>query len=408
MSTATRAESTATRAESTATRAESTILDRTWIVDSDTHVTEPADVWSERVPRRFRDSVPKFERNEKGQDVWSLEGEHFYTVGVTAMAGWRDVFPNSPATLDECHPASYDAAARVKYMDDNGIWAQVIYPNVAGFGSQRFLQIKDDELKLICVRAYNDWLRDWVSVDPKRYVTVISTPFWDIDATIAEVERGIDSGHKGVLFTGEPSRFGLPHLGDPHWDPLWSLAQEAQLPIHFHIGSGDTASTFTPDRLAAHGSAATYAYSSVSLFLGNGKQIADLLTSGVLPRFPDLKFVSVESGIGFIPFVLEAVDYSYLEGRKDRTSQWDLMPSEYFARQVYSCFWFEQYAPTHMFDTIPVDNVLFETDFPHPTCLYGNIRERVAESLGAQSEAVQRKILCDNAAKLYRLDVPAR
>ena len=400
--------STAAEVERTPAEVERTILDRTWIVDSDTHVTEPPDVWSERVPRRYRDSVPKFERNAQGQDVWSLEGEHFYTVGVTAMAGYRDVFPNSPATLDECHPASYDAAARVEYMDANGIWAQVIYPNVAGFGSQRFLQIKDDELKLICVRAYNDWLRDWVSVDPRRYVTVISTPFWDLDATLAEVERGIAAGHKGVLFTGEPSRFGLPHLGDPHWDPLWSLAQEARLPIHFHIGSGDTTSTFTPDRLAAHGSAATYAYSSVSLFLGNGKQIADLLTCGVLPRFPDLKFVSVESGIGFIPFVLEAVDYSYLEGRKDRTSQWDLMPSEYFARQVYSCFWFEQYAPTHMFDTIPVDNVLFETDFPHPTCLYGNIRERVSESLGAQTEAIQRKILCDNAAKLYRLDVPAR
>src|SRR5437870_2112478 len=96
---AAKVESKAAKVESKAARVErgAHILDHTWIVDSDTHVTEPADVWSERVPRRYRESVPKFERNAQGQDVWSLEGEHFYTVGVTAFAGWRDVFPNSPS-----------------------------------------------------------------------------------------------------------------------------------------------------------------------------------------------------------------------------------------------------------------------------------------------------------------------
>lgn len=373
------------------------------IIDTDTHVTEPGDVWVDRVPKRYRDQVPHMVRSAEGKDVWELDGEQFYTVGVTATAGWGDVFPNSPPTLEDCHPGSYDSKARVEYMDSCGIRAQVLYPNVAGFGSQRFLRINDDELKLVCVRAYNDWQRDWVSVAPERFITNIATPFWDLDATLAEVRRGIEAGHKGILFTGEPHRFGLPHLGDRHWDPLWSLAQEARLPVHFHIGSGNTDAAFTPTRTAAHGSAATYAYSSVSLFLGNGVQIADLLTSGVLPRFPDLKFVSVESGIGFIPFLLEAIDYSYLEGRKDRTSEWELMPSEYFARQVYACFWFETYAPQHMLDRIPVENILFETDFPHPTCLYGTIDGRIEQSMRGLPPETQRKILWENAEKLYQL-----
>jgi len=376
------------------------------IVDADTHLTEPPDVWTSRVPRRLVEHVPHVERNVDGKDVWVLDGQSFYTIGMTATAGWDKPFPDGPPTYDECHPASYDASARLRYMDEVGIWAQVLYPNVAGFGSQRFLSIPDDELKLVCVRAYNDFLRDWASADHRRLITIMTTPFWDVDAAVVEVQRCADAGHRGILFTGEPQRFGLPHLGERHWDALWSVAQEAGLPVHFHIGSGDTASSFTPVRIAAHGSAATYAYTSVEMFLKNGLQVADLLTSGVLPRFPELRFVSVESGIGWIPFVLEAVDHSYLEARPGRSTEWELLPSEYFARQVYACYWFETAAPTHLLDEIPVDNVLFETDFPHPTCLYGNVRERIEASLSGVDDDVRRKILFANGARLYGIAEP--
>jgi predicted TIM-barrel fold metal-dependent hydrolase len=176
--------------------------------------------------------------------------------------------------------------------------------------------------------------------------------------------------------------------------------------VHFHIGSGDFATSFTAERVAVAGSAAAYAFTSVEMFMGNGIQVADLLLSGVLPRFPDLRCVSVESGIGWIPFVLEATDYSYLEGCPGRQGHWELLPSEYFRRQVYTCYWFEQYAPQHMLDAIPVDRILFETDFPHPTCLYGNVAERIDAGLRDQPEDVRRKILWDNAADLYRIEGP--
>jgi len=144
------------------------------------------------------------------------------------------------------------------------------------------------------------------------------------------------------------------------------------------------------------------------MFLKNGLQVADLLTSGVLPRFPDLRFVSVESGIGWIPFVLEATDHGYLAGRIDRTCEWDLLPSEYFRRQVYACYWFETVAPARLLEDIPVDRILFETDFPHPTCLYGNVREQIDASLAAASPEARRRILWSNAAELYGIDEPAR
>ncbi len=378
------------------------------IIDVDTHVTEPADLFSARVPARFRDQVPEVRLDERGREHWFLGAESFSAVGMTAVAGWPEPFPNGPATIEQCHPAAYDSSARLALMDEEGIWAQVMYPNVAGFGAQRFLRLGDPDLMLACVRAYNDFQTDWSSVDARRLLPITSTPFWDIDAAVAEVERCRDLGHKGVLFTGEPQRFGLPFLGDRHWDPLWEVCQEAALPISFHIGSGDASAGFTPERTKVHGVPGTYCYASISMFLTNGMQITDLLLSGVLPRFPSLKFVSVESGIGFLPFVLEACDYSFLEaGGFAQAPNFDMLPSEYFKRQVYGCFWFEQTAPKKLLAEIGVDNVLFETDFPHPTCLYGDVRERVEASLGSLDPVTRHKLLWANAAALYRVEGPS-
>jgi len=326
-------------------------------------------------------------------------------VGLTATAGWNEPFPHGPATYEQCHPASYDAKARLELMDANGIWAQVLYPNVGGFGNQVFLRADDDELKLACVQAYNDFQRDWVEPDPRRFVTMISTPFWDIDATVAEIERGASMGHRGILFTGEPQSFGLPLLGDRHWDPLWSVARETGLPVHFHIGSGDLSKAMPMARSEAIGPASSYAYMSISLFMMNGIQVVDLLLSGVLSRFPEVRFVSVESGIGWIPFVLEACDYHVTQADVEGRDFFTELPSESFARQVYSCFWFEDAAPNHMMELLPADRLLFETDFPHPTCLYPENREHVAKVLGQLDANTRRRVLQDNAADLYRIPV---
>lgn len=378
------------------------------IIDADSHITEPADVWTARVPSKYRDEVPHVVRDGK-MDTWVLNGERLSIVGVTAPAGWPTFPPEYPPTYADCHPGAYRADARLSYMDEAGIWAQVLYPNVGGFGSQNFLKLKDDELKLLCVTAYNDFLLEWSSADLRRLLPVVATPFWDIDATVHEIERCIPRGARGILFTGEPQRYDLPVLGDPHWNPLWEIARDAGLPIHFHIGNaGDTLEAASPQRYAHHGVNAAQAYTAVNLFMKNGVQCADLITSGVLNRYPELKFVSVESGIGWLPFMLEATDYSWLgafrPGRQ-RTAE-DVLPSELFRQSVYVTYWFESMAPHHLLDVIPTDNVLFETDFPHTTCLFGNIQETIDAGLSDVTSTVRRKILWENAAALYRIEAP--
>jgi predicted TIM-barrel fold metal-dependent hydrolase len=235
----------------------------------------------------------------------------------------------------------------------------------------------------------------------------MATPFWDVEASVKEIERCAKLGHKGVLFSGEPQSHKMPILASPHWNPIWAAAQASDLSISFHIGAGTFDDGFTPERMQVMGAGAMNGFTAISLFLDNGKQLTDLLFSGVLPRYPDLKFLSVESGIGFIPFILEAADYTFEYGNvRKQQPMFELKPSEYFHRQVYGCYIFEEHAPHDLLGKIGTDNVMFETDYPHPVCLYGNVREKIDAALGDASPEVRHKVLWENAAKLYKIEKP--
>jgi uncharacterized protein len=378
------------------------------IIDVDTHVTETPDLWTSRAPARMRDQVPRVQSEPDGSLRWVVgQSQGFASVGLTATAG-RGSLKHPPKTYEEMHPGAYDAKARLKYMDEMGIWAMVMYPNVGGFGAQQFLKLKDSELMLTCVQIYNDWQTEWASADSRRLLPITSIPFWDVVAAAKEVRRCAAMGHRGILFTGEPQYYGLPLLGDRHWDPLWEAAVELDLPLSFHIGSGDMAEGLTRERIKAYGRMAAFTELSVDIFLRNGLQLNDLLMSGVLARYPQIKFVSVESGIGWIPFALEAMDYQFRGNSvTEEHPEFDRLPSEYFARNVYACYWFEQVAPRRLIDKIGPDNVLFETDFPHPTSLYGaEVHARIKSGLSDCEESVRRKILWDNGQKLYKVAPP--
>jgi predicted TIM-barrel fold metal-dependent hydrolase len=379
------------------------------IIDADTHLTEPRDVWTSRVSSKWKDRAPHVERDpDTGDEVWVVDGQRATSVGMTAVAGWRDPFPAFPPTYEESHPGAYDAKARLSYMDGLGIWAAVLYPNVGGFGNQAFLQIEEPEFKLECVRAYNDFLVEWVSADPRRLIPVMATPFWDVAETVAEIERCAALGHRGVLFTGEPQNFGLPFLADRRWDPVWAAAQDAGLPISFHIGSGDMGDDWGPERSEIETFSAAAARGGSRLFLHNGAHILDLLFSGILARFPKLKFVSVESGVGWVPFILQSADYQFttLNVRAERPDL-EMLPSEYFHRQVYACCWFEKIASDHVLEWVHADRIMFETDFPHPTSIYAqDVPATIEAGMAGLPEATRRQILWDNAAALYGVESP--
>ena len=254
-------------------------------------------------------------------------------------------------------------------MDEYGIYAQILYPNVGGFGSGNFLELEERPLMLDCIRAYNDFLSEWSSADPQRLIPIMTMPFWDVDACVAEMQRSAKLGHKGVLMTNQPHVFGFPAITDPHWNPLWESAQELDLPINFHIGSGDLLTTIE-EATVHNGKQAAGSKNAVLFFLDNSVAVLDVILSGICHRYPKLKFVSVESGIGWVPFVLEAADWQWNNsGAIYEHPEMDLLPSEYFKRQVYACFWFEEASAVKAIEQIGSENVLYETDYPHPTSM---------------------------------------
>ena len=383
-----------------------------WFIDADTHITEPGDVWTSRLPQKFQEQAPHMVRTDEGVDLWRFgDRERAIPVGATAVAGWKDPFPSIPRNLDECPPASYDAKARLDYMDEIGAWAMALYPNIGGFGSETFLGLGDPELMLACVRAYNDWLLEWISPDPRRFIPVMATPFWDVDAAVDEIQRCARRGHKAILFTSAPQDFDMPFLGDPHWNRIWDVAQDVDLPISLHIGSGDFQDQLMqPGRFAAHGIGASTVSGSMSILLANGIQLMDVVMSGILPRNPKLRLVSVESGIGWLPFVKEALNhgYHYANVRGERP-EFTREPGDYIREQVWACTFFEEFATNHYLDEVGHDRVLFETDYPHPICLYGDeVRAKIDAAFGNLPKAVQRRVLFDNAAELYGVEAPDR
>jgi predicted TIM-barrel fold metal-dependent hydrolase len=383
-----------------------------WFIDADTHVTEPPDVWTSRLPQKFQDDAPRMIRTDDGVDFWKFgRTAKPIPVGATAVAGWKAPFPSIPKNLDECPPAAYDAKARLEYMDEIGAWAMALYPNVGGFGSESFLGLDDPELMISCVRAYNDWLIEWIEPDPSRFIPVMATPFWDVDAAVKEIHRCREMGHKSILFTAAPQDFGMPIIGDPHWNPIWQAAQDVDLPVSLHIGSGDfTDQLMNPERFKHHGIGPSTVSGSMSILMANAIQLMDFVMSGVLPRNPGLKIASVESGIGWLPFVKEALDHGFeYTNTSTEKPEFTKHPSDYIREQVWACTFFEEFASNNFLDEIGADRVMFETDYPHPVCLYGSeVRDKIDAAFGALPEATRKRVLFDNAAELYGVEAPDR
>lgn len=389
------------------------IAERYNVIDVDTHIIEPPDLWSSRVSKKWGDLVPHVKIDKRGIERWYMGEERLPAAGSVAQAGWKDFPPSFPPTLAEADPASWKAEHRLKRMDQYGIHTQVLYPNLLGFQCESFMKMEDRALGLECVRAYNDFLAEWCSIAPERLVPVMWLPFWDLEASVEEVKRAAKIGHRGVIFGSDFSAVGLPVIGHPHWDPLLAAVQDADLTLNFHIGFA--AKTSEEQRLYQKKVANekhTFVKESTLMFMGNARAIADVVLSGVCERFPRLKFVSVESGASWLPFLVESLDWQWKNSGAAATFPERKLPSEYFRRQVYGSFWFESALLKQTLAMFP-DNIMFETDFPHPTSLSpgpasssGIPSDVIEANLAGISEDLLAKVLHDNAAKLYHLKSP--
>jgi uncharacterized protein len=346
------------------------------------------------------------------RDRWVVGGRKLTSVANWAVAGWSDYPPEHPPTVDDADPAAFQADARIERMDQYGIWCQALYPNLLAFSTHAFMAISDPALRLECVRAYNDHLVDFASIDPRRFVLLTALPFWDVEESVKEIERCAANGHHGVLFIAKPQKMGMPRLAEDHWKPIFEALESMKLSVNFHTGFADFSEDEFRAMLSRRADRRDYARMSSNIMLNNAEAIADVIMSGVCMNYPSIKFVSVESGFGWVPAFVESMDWQWLNSGAAKAHPEMEMPSFYFRRQIMGMFWFEHEAVRRIMDIYP-DNLMFETDFPHPTSLSPgpassakNPRETIAEVFDGIPEDITRKVLWENAAALYGLEAP--
>jgi predicted TIM-barrel fold metal-dependent hydrolase len=388
-------------------------------VSLDDHVIEPPDTWSSRLPARYRDVGPRVEELPVG--TAELDGGRFRERPGTEgplVSFWRyeDLFmsvkrlstavgfPGVPITLDgvryeEIRPGCWQPGPRLADMDLNWTEASLCFPNFPRFCGQTFAEAADKELALLCVRAYNDWMvEEWCGGSGGRLLPLCLVPLWDADAAVAEVERNAARGVRAIAFSEIPAYLGLPSVHSGYWDKFFATCAATQTIVCLHIGSGTKMPRTSDD-----------APDAVSVSMGFGNcvgSLADFIFSGVLQRNPNLKLVYSEGQIGWIPFFLERADDIW-ETHRGWSLDLDAVPeppSTYYYRQVYGCF-FKDFHGVESIGRVGVDNVTFETDYPHADSTWPDTKalaEDMFRDLDAEST---RKVVRGNAIELLGLDL---
>jgi predicted TIM-barrel fold metal-dependent hydrolase len=380
------------------------------VIDADSHWCEAPDLFTKRAPAAFRDRVPRVE-DVDGQSMWVFDGQpvgRFSAGGVIGRDGTKESAHRAlfEWTHDDVHVGAWDPDVRLGVLDECGIDAQIIFPSTIGLGGQDLGTAGDPALRRLAIEIYNDAMAEIQADSGNRLLPLPLMPAWDVDACVREAKRVAALGARGVNMTSDPQDLGGPDLANRAWDPFWEVCSELELPVHFHIGASVTGMTFYGQYpWESHPDNTKLAIGGTLLFIGNARVVTNLILSGMFDRYPKLKMVSVESGVGWIPFILEALDYEMSENAPQELSLMAKLPSEYFKTNLYATFWFENNRNKlpDLIEAVGEDNILFETDFPHPTCLYPSPLQSVEAKMGTLTPEARRKIFGENARKLYRL-----
>jgi predicted TIM-barrel fold metal-dependent hydrolase len=378
--------------------------ERTKVMSADDHLIEPPHLWVDRVPAKHRDDCPRIVEVD-GRQAWLYEGELTYIPmgSCRPLPGHSEAgYPPAPGTarFDEIRPGCYDPVERLKDMDVDGVWGQLCFPNYARFAGHRFfLGVKDQELGLACLRTYNDYLLgEWCATDPDRLFGSVILPLYDVDLAVAELQRVLALGARAIAFSENPTVLGLPSVHTDHWEPLWAVANEAGLPVCMHIGSSSRLVTTSSDAPPA----VLVTLNGVNSMLAG----VDWLLSGILDRHPNLNVILSEGGAGWVPYIVERADKAFHDVRTDRDlsigqagKRGTRPPSEVFAAHMYVCLVDEHFALRSLGD-LPVDNLLWEGDYPHGDGLWPNNRAYLEQALADVPDADAVKIAETNLRAL--------
>jgi predicted TIM-barrel fold metal-dependent hydrolase len=389
------------------------------IISVDDHVVEPPDLWTSRLSSAYADRMPRVERDkakfsfkggvfryergvEDGEwcDWWLYDDLVYPFPKLSAAVGFDDL-DVTPTTYDEIRPGCWKQKDRLADMDANHVEASICFPNtLPRFAGQTFAERDDKELALLCVKAYNDWMiEEWCGGDGKgRLIPLTIVPLWDPELAAAEVRRCASLDSHAIAFTENPHPLGLPSIHSQAWDPMFAACEETDTVVCMHIGSSSRMPATSPD--------APFIVSSTLTFSNAMGSMLDYIFSGTLDRFPRLRIAYSEGQVGWMPYVMERADKLWAE-RSDNSFGTSLPnpPTSYIKGRIFGCI-FDDETGLRNRDVIGIDQICFETDYPHADSTFPRSKEVAAEictNAGLDDTEIH-KLLRANAVTAFSLE----
>ncbi len=374
------------------------------VISADGHIDLiwlPTDLFTANASSQMKERMPYVVEGPKGPEWTSRNGAKFGLVNGMGSAG-REYVPGIIHRSDRMASTGlYDDGKkgirrltevdlRLKDQDRDGVQAEVLYGVLGSSG-----RLNDPEAALEMLRIYNDWLHDFCSRAPDRLVGLANLPNYNMEESVAEAMRCAKRGVRGLDIANRPD---MTPLWDEHWEPLWKFGHETGIPLHFHTIGGRS-----PDvtKFPAHVQRRIFAVHITGFQMHMSTMLMGLIFSGAPERYPNLKIVIGEAGLGWIPYVLQHMDLEWEDQFKDLDLK--MKPSEYWHRQFYATY---QTDPVgiELLKHLGEDNVMWGSDFPHPDGIWPDSQQFLTEELTGVPAEVRRKIVRDNAVKLYRLN----
>jgi predicted TIM-barrel fold metal-dependent hydrolase len=373
-------------------------------ISADSHIDLPwipPDLFTSNATAEMKARMPYVTDGPDGRHWTSRQGKSFGLWGGVGPAGHKFV-PGSHHRVDVMAATGLyddgkkgilrvtDPKLRAKDMDRDGVQAEVLF-GILGAATR----LGDHEAANEMFRIYNDWLADFCRPYPERYIGLACLPYGDIEAAVKEVYRAANLGLRGLELS---CSWDMEPMWHPVWEPLWKAVHDVNLPLHFH-----TFPTLPPDVIVQQTGLTRRAafFTVVSTFqLNLGNILAAVIGAAVLERYPNIRISFGESGIGWVPYVLDRMDYEW----EDRFTDLGLKmkPSDYWRRQCKGTFQFDRIG-TKLIDDMGVETIMWGSDYPHGDGVWPESSRYIAEQFGHLPADVTHKITCENAGRFYGL-----
>ncbi len=365
------------------------------MISSDSHVVEPPDLWTDRVDPAFRHRAPRVVQ-EDDADYWYVDGIRSMSFHAGSQAGDRFDNPQSLKLMDRwanVRPGGYIPGEFIKDSEVDGVEASIIYPSE---GLVLF-DIPDGRLLDALFSAYNDWSAEFCSAYPSHLKGIAMINLDDITTAVQELRRARNIGMVGAMITVFPPR--SRGYDNPLYDPFWAAAQELDMPVSLHVATNRA----TPDAPFGFLDQSPAEFACLDYYVR--VSLGNMLFGGVFQRFPDLKVISVEHELAWAPAFIERMDLVYSQrprGQQLPRFENGMMPSDFFHRNIFLSFQEDTFGMMFR-EIIGVDNLMWGSDYPHPESTFPKSQQIVDAIFEGVPEDHRRKILHDNAARLYHL-----